>query len=287
MMTRAEVIVDCACHLGEGPLWHADEKRLYWLDIRRGRVHAFTPGTGVAEVVYEGERIGGMTVQANASLLFLLPGGRIASWGVGGLRLLAEIEPDYERGRRFNDAVADARGRVYAGTYSEDVRTGRLYCIERDGRAWTVLDEVRTSNGMAFTLNGRHLYHTETRAGCIRLGEHDQVTGRLDNWRTFTEVAERDGMPDGLALDQAGYVWSARFGAGVVIRYAPDGTEVERVSLPTPRVTSIAFGGDALEDLYITTAGGGDRAGDPLAGALFRVRPSVSGAPRFLSSICL
>lgn len=228
-----------------------------------------------------------MTVQTDRSLLFLLPRGRIASWGAPGLRLLAEINPVYERERRFNDAVADLRGRVYAGTYSEDAKTGRLYCIEQDGRGWTVRDEVRTSNGMAFTLDGRYLYHTETRAGWIRLGEYDDVTGRLDNWRAFTHVAEREGMADGLALDQAGYVWSARFGAGAVIRYAPDGTEVERISLPTPRVTSVAFGGAALEDLYITTAGGGDRASDPLAGALFRVRPSVTGAPRFLSSICL
>lgn len=285
----AEPVADYACRLGEGPLWHRGEKRLYWLDINQGRVLVYEPGTGTSSIVYEGEHVGAMILQADGSLLFLLPQGRITSWRTGQMSLLAAIGDPYEDGRRFNDGVADPCGRVYAGTLSEADMTGRLYRIERDGTAVPVWEEVRTSNGMAFTLDCRRLYHTESRAWKIHVADYDGPTGVLINRRTFVDVPRSDaeGMADGLALDEEGYIWSARFGGGAVVRYAPDGAEVERISIPARKVTSVAFGGEDLMDLYVTTAGGHDRSTDPLAGVLFRVRVGVRGAPRFSSRVCI
>jgi D-xylonolactonase len=284
-----EPVVSCACVLGEGPVWHPAEKRLYWLDIRRGRVLAYDPSANDSTIIYEGEKVGGMTVQADGSLLLLGSQGGIACMRGGKVHRLPPIKDSYEQGRRFNDAVADPAGRVYAGTMSEGDKTGRLYRIDPDGTTCPVWHDVLTSNGMAFTPDCRQLYHTETRAWKIHLFDYDQPTGTLSNRRTFTDIPrdEKEGMADGLALDEEGYIWSARFGGGVVVRYAPNGLEVARVQIPARKVTSVAFGGETLEDLYLTTAGGDDRSADRLAGALFRARVGVRGAPRYMSRVCL
>jgi D-xylonolactonase len=96
-------------------------------------------------------------------------------------------------------------------------------------------------------------------------------------------------MPDGMTVDAAGYVWSARWDGSCLVRYAPDGTEERRIPFPVKKVSSATFGGDDYGDLYVTTAGGHRKESDgPLAGALFRLRiPGVRGVPEFLSRVAL
>lgn len=89
---RVEPVVDCACHLREGPVWYPTGKRLYWLGIRRGRVLVYDPAANYFTGIYEGEKVGGTTVQAESSLLLLMSKGRIASWRRGQLSLLARID---------------------------------------------------------------------------------------------------------------------------------------------------------------------------------------------------
>ena len=286
---EVELVVDCQCHLGEGPIWHPVEKRLYWLDILRGLVFVYNPVENEHRVIYEGEPVGGMTMQADGSLLFLMSEGKIAAWKNGGLQVVTQITDQYEKERRFNDAIADPAGRVYTGTMSKEDRTGRLYRINTDGTAVTIMEGVITSNGMAFSSDLKRLYHTETRAWKIHVFDYQRDTGELKNQRTFVDVPrdEKEGRADGLTIDAEGCIWSARYEGGVIVRYTPDGCEERRISVPARKVTSLAFGGENLEDLYITTAGGQDRSEDTYAGALFRLRPGVRGMPEYLSRICL
>ena len=132
---KVERVVDYQCLLGEGPLWHPVEKCLYWLDILRGQVLVYDPSNKTHRIVYEGEPVGGMTLQADGSLLFLMSKGVIANWRKGKLTTLTQIKDAYEQERRFNDAIADPAGRVYAGTMSLEDYTGRFYRIDTDGTA--------------------------------------------------------------------------------------------------------------------------------------------------------
>jgi D-xylonolactonase len=94
-------------------------------------------------------------------------------------------------------------------------------------------------------------------------------------------------MPDGLTVDAEGYVWSARYGDGCIVRYTPDGVEERRVELPVEHVTSVTFGGDGYDELYVTTAGGAESPREPNAGALFRAQTSITGRAEFESNVRL
>jgi len=147
-----------------------------------------------------------------------------------------------------------------------------------------------TSNGMGFSPDRTRLYHSDSndRFRHIRVFDYDEATGELTNPRRFLAARPGDGKPDGLTIDAEGFVWSARWNGGLLIRYAPDATEDRRIELPVAKVSSVAFGGEELADLYVTTAGGDDRAREgSLAGALFRLRPGVRGVPEFRSRIGL
>jgi len=252
-------------------------------------VLVYDPPTNTHHVVYEGEPVGGMTLQADGSLLFLMAKGVIANWRKGKLTILTQIDDAYEQERRFNDAIADPMGRVYAGTMSLEDYTGKLYRINTDGTVVLLLENVKISNGMAFSLDHKKLFFTETRASKIHVFDYEQTTGSLTNQRTFTDIPQEgeEGLADGLTIDSRGYLWSARFGGSTVVRYSPDGAEERRIHIPTPNVTSLIFGGDNLDDLYVTTAAGHDGPEDPLAGALFKLKPGVSGVADFVSRICL
>jgi D-xylonolactonase len=130
------------------------------------------------------------------------------------------------------------------------------------------------------------MYHTDTVGKTISLFDYDQATGALTNRRTFAHTPTEAGMPDGMTVDAEGCVWSAQWDGGCLIRYAPDGTALQRIAFPAKKVSSAIFGGPDLMDLYVTTAGGNDKAANgPGAGALFRLRPGVRGVPEYRSRI--
>ena len=281
-----ERVVDCGCELGEGPLWHPEERRLYWVDIPSGRLLRWRPGQAARETFLGGEAVGGCTLQADGSLLLFMAGGAIRRWDPAAPESLAEVVegiPD-ERETRFNDVIADPAGRVFCGTLPAPGRLGRLYRLDTDGSLRVVLEGVGCSNGMGFTPDRRGMYFTDSPTRTIDLFDYDAATGELSNRRTFARTPDDEGVPDGMTVDAEGFVWSARWGGACVVRYAPDGSVAGRVELPTPKVTSVMFGGDDLSDLYVTTAGGSGSAGGP-AGAVFRVRPGVGGVSEFRSQI--
>ena len=285
---KPELVVDCRCVTGENPLWHAAEKRVYWTDIPAGRLHRYDPLSGRAETFEIGSPVGGFTILDDGSLLLFMARGSVRLWrdGQAGDTLIDEL-PE-ERENRFNDVIADPEGRVFCGTMSMPTRAGRLYRLDTDGSVRAVVEGVGTSNGLGFTPDRRGLYHTDTRRREICLFDYDRRTGAISNRRVFVHVPDGQGGPDGLTVDREGGVWSARWGGHCIVRYAPDGDELMRIDFPAVKVSSLTFGGDACEDLYVTTAGGDNRAGNGAgAGALFRLRPDVGGVPEFPSRVAV
>ena len=159
--SQVDCIADYCCETGENPLWHPLENRLYWRDIPNGRIFRYDPMSGIHEKCYEGRPVGGFTIQCDGSLLLFLDRGTIANWRDGRLtEVVAEI--DAERSSRFNDVIADPSGRVFCGTMSSKEKKGSLYRLERDGSLNAVLNDIGCSNGMAFALDQKSFYYTDS-----------------------------------------------------------------------------------------------------------------------------
>jgi len=282
-----ELIADYHCKCGEGPLWHPTEKKLYWLDIEDPRMFRYDPATGQHEQFFGGETVGGFTFQADGSLLLFMARGAVKNWKDGTLTTVIEEIPD-ERESRFNDVFADTRGRVFCGTMPTPTRKGRLYRLDTDGRIHLVLEDIGCSNGMGLTPDHKQLYYTDTFANEIYLFNYDEATGNLSNKSVFVKDGPGMGMPDGMTVDAEGNVWSAHWDGNILVKYNPAGQEVQRIEFPAKKVSSVIFGGDDYTDMYVTTAGGANKAVEGAgAGALFRLRGVARGGPEYPSRILL
>src|SRR5579863_806611 len=203
MHSHPELIANYACETGENPLWHATERRLYWTDIPAGRLFRYDPATQAHEQFYQGRPVGGFTIQADGSLLLFMDRGTIARWQDGVLTpVVKEIAGEDEF--RFNDVIADPRGRVFCGIVSDEGKKGRLYRLDTDGSLSLLLDGIGCSNGMAFTLDQRSFYYTDSLAREIYVFDYDAESGSIGNQRVFVRFGEQDGMPDGATLDSHG-----------------------------------------------------------------------------------
>ena len=286
-----EVVADCVCPLGEGPLWHPVERQLYWLDFVLGELYRYDPVSGRHERFRDAPRVAGFTFQADGAPLLLM-GPTVAVLRNGALDYIIEGLPD-QRDVHFNDAIADPVGRVFTGTVLDDQtrasdRLGMLYRLDTDGTITPMLDGIGISNGLGFTPDAKQLYYTDSYAQKIYLFDYDVQTGDLSNRRVFVETPPEGGLPDGMTVDAEGYVWSARWDGWALHRYAPDGTEERCIRFPAKKVSSVTFGGDGYTQIYVTTAGGDDRAEEgELAGALFRLDLGIKGRPEYPSRIGL
>jgi D-xylonolactonase len=293
-----ELIADYACVIGEGPLWHPLEQRLYWIDIATGRIFRYDPQADQAgqspahELCYEGDIIGGFTIQSDGALLLFMEKGTIKQWLYGHSELTPVIdEIPEERDTRFNDVTADPRGCVLCGTMGTQTRSGRLYRLDLDGSLTELFDGVGVSNGMGFSPDLTYLYYTDSAKRTIYRFDYDQDTGMITNLvdaPVFVQVPPGEGVPDGLTVDAEGYIWSARWDGGCLVRYTPEGIEDLRIAFPAKKVSSVTFGGANYQDIYVTTAGGDKKEEEGAgAGALFRLRLGIQGKPEFLSKIII
>ncbi|MDR9429409.1 MAG: SMP-30/gluconolactonase/LRE family protein [Natronomonas sp.] len=284
---RVETVADCRCEIAEVPMWHPTEERLYWTDIPAGEMYRYDPEADEYEQCYDGGVVGGYTIQADGSFLLFMEAGAVRSLDDdGSLETVVESLPG-EEGSRFNDVIADPNGRVFGGTMPTDDGLGTLYRLDTDGTTTALVEDVDLPNGMGFDPDHERFYFTESNTNTIYEFDYDVATGDLSNKRVFVDIPDDKGMADGLTVDEEGYVWSAQFGGGCVVRYAPDGTEDDRYEIPAKNVTSLLFAGNSFDELYVTTAKFEASEDDPLAGGVFRLRPRVSGVEEFYSRVSI
>lgn len=280
-----ELIADYNCVVGEGPMWHPTERVVYWADIPQGRIFRYDPATGEHGLVFECGQVGGFTVQGDGSLLLFMEKGAVASLSEGNLEYLINEIPE-ERNTRFNDVIADPAGRVFCGTMPSPDHPGSLYRLDTDGSIARVLEGIGISNGMGFTPDNQRMYFTDSPTHNIYIFDYDIDSGELSNKRVFVNTEENDGIPDGMTVDSEGFVWSARWDGSSLVRYSPQGEQVNRIWFPARKVSSVIFGGEDYTDMYVTTAGGEDKTAEgPGAGCLYRLNLGISGRPEFLSRV--
>ena len=284
-MFELEAVANYHCKVGENPLWDEREGRLYWEDIESSRLFRVDHASGEHECFFRGEsRIGGFSFQDDGSLL-LFEQDRIAVLTKQGQHrvIAAGIDPDMFR---FNDVIADPEGRVYAGTIGKTDQSGGLYRVDLDGTVTPLWKGTGCANGMGFSPDLRQFYWTCSTTRQIYVTRYERETGALTDRRVFYAAPEGEGTPDGLAVDSAGELWSARWGGSSLIHLGGDARVKGKLSFPVSRVSSAAFGGPELDTLYVTTAGG-QVDDDALDGTLYRVKMQVPGRLEYRSRIQL
>jgi sugar lactone lactonase YvrE len=214
-----------------------------------------------------------------------------ASWDPGSQKLDFIVNPESDRPYiRFNDGAVDARGRFWAGTMNDQdpaAPDGSIYRLDPDGSVHKMETGFTVSNGTAWSPDNKTMYFTDTFRQVILAFDYDLEAGSISNRRPYVRVPEEDGFPDGHTVDSEGFVWSTHWGGWKVTRYDPAGKKDREIRLPAPNVTKCAFGGENLDELYLTTAWTSmseeDRKQNPLAGDLFRVKVGIKGLeqPKF------
>ena len=218
---------------------------------------------------------------------------RLAGTNTGLVNLDADLEtteifavPEAEfPNNRFNDGKCDRRGRFWIGSTDMDETepNGALYRVNGSDDVARMLPSVIVSNGLGWSPDDRIMYFTDSGHGVIYAFDFDLDTGEIDNRRVFARVAPAEGLPDGLAVDAQGFVWSAHWNGWRLTRYDPDGRIDRVIDMPVPYVTSVAFGGDRLDQMFVTTARlrltEAQLKEAPLSGGLFMIDAGVAGLP--------
>lgn len=264
--------------LGEGPLWAARQQALFWVDILGRRVHRLSLRDHRLNCWDVPEMVGWLIERENAP-------GFIAGFASGfvelsfdPVRIVPLCRPASHRAiNRMNDAKADSRGRIWAGSMSlrGDRPTGALYRLDTD-RSVTEMDAGYTvANGPAISRDGQFLYHSDSHARVIyRFRMHDD--GTLSERAPFITFPAEWGQPDGMTVDRDGGLWVAHWGGGRVSRFDEQGKLTRSIHLPASQITSCVFAGPQLDRMFVTSAADGV-SDEPHAGCLFEVDPGVRG----------
>ena len=283
---HAERILKIQATLGEGPIWDADAKVLWWLDITGKMLYRFHPDSGRNES-WKLQQMPGTVVcrQKGGVVLAVEDGFAEIDLESGKLSVISNPEVD-KPDNRFNDGKCDPSGRFWAGTMNKDdaltTITGSLYSLGADHQVTKHVDSIGVSNGIVWSQDAKTMYYIDTVSSAVDAFDFDNVVGKVSNRRTVFRVPEGMGFPDGMAIDDQGKLWVGFWGGWQVARICPIQSQViATIELPVANVTACAFGGTSLDQLFITTARAGlgdeDLEKQPMAGDLFMAQPGVHG----------
>ncbi|MEO8838799.1 MAG: SMP-30/gluconolactonase/LRE family protein [Herbaspirillum sp.] len=292
MPSAATPKITCAydqpLQLAESPLWSADEQALYWIDISACELHRLHPVSKSHNFWQLPSEPGCLASDASGGLIIALRTGIVhLDPGSGAIEPLLSAPYD-QQAERFNDGRCDPAGRLWVGSLREqrDGPLAALYCIEH-GAIRDAGPRATVSNGVAFSPDGRTLYHTDTSAHAIHAYPFDASHGTLGEARLFHQfpndrnASDYGGRPDGAAVDSEGGYWCAMYEGGRILRFAPDGTLLREIHLPVRCPTMPAFGGVDLRTLYVTTVRHGRPKAElqelPLSGYLLSLQVDVRG----------
>ena len=298
MPIRIECVLECGNHLGEGPVWDVDEGCLYWVDgtgrrVGNPSIWRMDPRTGNTRNWSLGHDVGAMALRKNGgAVLALADGFYFYDFTASQLDLIAHVDADQPR-TRLNDGKCDRRGRFFAGGMDdkEELAMCGLWRLDPDLRVTKVDQGIICTNGPCWSPDDRTFYLADTFQGAYWAYDYDIANGSVTNKRLWASFEKDEGVADGSTIDDEGCVWNAQLISGDLVRYAPDGSVDRRIGMPVRNITSCMFGGDKLDELYVTSMA---RVKHPavhdlfaketkpqyLAGSLFRVTGlGVRGLP--------
>lgn len=283
-MSQVELIWDLKAELGEGPVWSARDRCVWFVDIKGRKLHRYGVDDGSKASWDTPDQSGFALPAEDGSLVCGVRGGLYRFDPVSGeFNLLTAVEIDRPQ-NRLNDGYVAPDGSLWFGSMddSECDKTGALYRWTPDSGVVLKSDGYGVTNGPVLSPDSTTLYHHDTLEKTVEAFDHSD--GNISNRRVFAVMDE--GYCDGPSMDSAGVLTIGLFGGWGVARYAPDGRKLGKIEFPVSAVTKAAFGDDDLRTLYCTTAWlhqtPDQRERQPLAGGLFKVRVDTPGQPQSL-----
>jgi sugar lactone lactonase YvrE len=262
--------------LGEGPVWSEHEQALYYVDIAGFRVHRLDWRTRHHQSWATPSEPGSLALTRDGALILAMRDGFHRFDPLTGT--FARLGgPDYDRTViRFNDGRCDPAGRFWAGTMDTS-RAGPnagLWCLDA-GRLREGPQGVTISNGLAFSPDGRWMYHADSTARLVYRYAFDVESGTAGERTVWFTCPPGTGDPDGAAVGRDGYYWIAMYGGGCVLRITPDGAVERTIPVPAQCPTMVAFAGPNLDTLIVTSSRRNRPASElgayPRSGAVFAV----------------
>lgn len=276
-------VVDAQAKLGEGVLWDAVRKVVWFVDIKRHLLWHFDPSTGSNSASEAPDQIGWAIPADEGKLLCGLKTGLfLFSPETQIFEPLSNV-PGEPATNRLNDACTDPWGRVWFGSMddSEGRASGRFYVFDRGEIRAAGPEGITITNGPAVNAQGDRIYFTDTSSQKIMVA--DLGRGGVSEARPFVDTGGLfpDAYPDGPVVDAEDHVWTGLYLGSSVARFSPDGELVERIEMPARDITKMALGGEDLTTAYVTSATKNMEAADmvkyPQAGGLFAFRAPVAG----------
>lgn len=285
-----ELVLDARATIGESLLWVPPEHALYWADIKEPALHRLIPRTAEQKSWKVSADIGGFALDGHGRALVALRHGLHWLDLVSGDLTMLVPSPFDPKTIRFNECICDRKGRFWVGVMT-DPKPGAsaddfamLYSFTEADGLQAHMDFTHLTNGMAFNRGETELFLSHSNQRKIYTFAYDREAGNIGDRKLFATVGDGDGIPDGAALDENGDYWCAIHGGSRLNRYRPDGTLAERIALPVSQPTMCCFGGENLDELYISSArqdlSPEQLEKEPHAGGIFRIKPGVKGLPK-------
>ncbi|MGE0241695.1 MAG: SMP-30/gluconolactonase/LRE family protein [Parvibaculaceae bacterium] len=286
MRPNVECVLDIRAELGECPVWSAVESALYWIDIYAGRLNRFDPATGRNHAWTVPEPIGSFALCEDGAVLLALKSGLWRHDLATGQRTPLAQPETHLANNRLNDGRCDRQGRFWVGSMEDPVDPlgpkGSLYRFTADRQCRHMVGGLFVANGLAFSPDGRILYHSDSFKAVRRIWawDLDIDDGVISNRRLFVDTEGMPGRPDGGAVDADGCYWMAGNDGWEIVRFTPQGKIDRRIALPVAKPSMLAFGGPRLDVIYVTSIRPANGLEDqPMAGSLFAVEAGVAGLP--------
>jgi L-arabinonolactonase len=278
-------VVSDNCVLGEAPVWEPASSTLSWVDCDRKQLFRLHPGSDDRRSF---DLLGNPGSYAFCSrdkvLVAYRTGLAVVDLPSGAHRPIETPMIDFAKAR-FNDGACDRAGRFWVGTMHKGMSepVGGLYRVDPDLSVRQLADGFTVSNGIAFSPDDAVMYQIDSRLSVVVAYDFDLKNGAISNRRVFAEFSRASGRPDGCTIDSAGRLWVALLGAGRIVVLSPAGEHLHSLAVPTSRVTSLCFGGRALDTLYVTSMRLGlseaELEAQPHAGCVFAFAAAGQGLP--------
>lgn len=254
---KLEIISDSIAVLGECPLWDSEKKLLYWIDIVNKKIFSINTKNNISSTFHLEVFVGSLALRKNGELIVASEKG-LHFFNKDTLSFNSICNPEKNiLTNRFNDGKCDPAGRLWVGTTSNDEKdkVGSLYCLDKNLKCRRVLSNIIISNGIAWSSDYKTMYYIDSPTRQVKAYDYDIDTGRIKNEKIVIYFDEKEGYPDGMTIDVENKLWIAHWGGFKVGRWDPvSGEMIDKIDIPVRRVSSVTFGGDNLDELFITTA---------------------------------
>lgn len=281
---QASLLVKSNCILAESPMWHSRRKAIIWVDIEGKNLYEYNLSKKKVNTWKFDLRVS-LVIQSEGSIVLLAMQGGLAKFDIetSQLQWMVDIEK-LDPNIRCNDGACDAKGRVWIGTMHIDCKEGKgsLYCVDTNLALQKKLENLSMPNGIVWSADHTIMYHIDSLSHCIQSYYFDLEKATMKFKKTVVTIPHGLGMPDGMTIDKEGMLWVAHWGGFCVCQWNPnDGGLLYKIEVPAPNVSSCIFGGDEMDQLFITTASS-DMNSDalkqyPLSGSIFVASPGTKG----------